>query len=48
MPSPDSMDADQENKPVIGQIVNGIVPSFDVLKNSTAFQPIKSEGQETR
>ena len=42
------MDIDQENKPLIGQpIVNGIIPSFDVLKNNT-FQPIKSEGQDTR
>jgi len=47
VPSPDNMDVDQENKPVIGQIVNGVLPFFDVLKNSSDFQPIKSEGQET-
>ena len=48
MPSPDNMDVDQENKPLIGQVVNGVVPYLDVLKNTSAFQPIKSEGQETR
>lgn len=48
VPSPENMDVDQENRPMIGQVVNGIVPSLEVLKNSSAFQPIKSEGQETR
>eukprot|EP00794_Sanderia_malayensis_P011193 gene11193-12367_t len=49
IPSPDNIENDQENKPLLNQpVINGLVPALDVMgnKNST-FQPIKSEAQDT-